>query len=129
MAIWGWYNWHKTRFDDEFIIRWTISHHLINILSSAGFTWILGYLFDTYTDQAMPYLDAFITVFSLGATFMVAKKVLENWIYWIIIDVVSVQLYLNKDLNLTALLYVFYTIMSVIGLVSWYYYYRKQIKV
>ena len=79
----------------------------------------MGYLFSVYTDQANPYVDASTTVFSLVATFMVTKKVLENWVYWIIIDAVSVYLYFSRDLHLTAVLFVIFTLLAITGYVSW----------
>lgn len=126
MAAWGWYNWKRTRFDDHFIHRWSFSHHALNILISLAITWGLGYLADEYTSQTMPYLDSFTTVFSLAATFMVTQKVLENWIYWIVIDIASIFLYESKELNLTAMLFAFYTIVSIFGLLSWYKVYKLQ---
>ena len=50
---------------------------------------------------------------------MVVKKVLGNWLYWIVIDLVSVYLYFNRDLHLTSLLFIVYTIISVFGYFSW----------
>jgi nicotinamide mononucleotide transporter len=126
MAVWGFINWRKTQYDDQFIRRWKLSAHGLNILISFALAWILGFIADQYTDQAMPYLDAFTTVFSLAATFMVTQKVLENWIYWIVIDIASVFLYESKELNLTAALFVFYAFVSVIGFFSWLKAYKKQ---
>lgn len=126
MAILGWINWRKTQYDHQFIRRWKLSAHGLNLLISFSLAWILGFVADNYTDQSMPYLDAFTTVFSLAATFMVTQKVLENWIYWIVIDIASVFLYESKDLNLTAALFVFYTIVSVFGFFSWLKTYKAQ---
>lgn len=126
MAVLGWINWRKTQYADQFIRRWKLSAHGINILLSLFLAGLLGFIADNYTDQAMPYLDAFTTVFSLAATFMVTQKVLENWLYWIVIDIASVFLYESKELNLTAALFVFYTIVSVIGFFSWRKAYKAQ---
>jgi nicotinamide mononucleotide transporter len=84
----------------------------------------LGYIFDSYTNQENPYTDAFSTVFSLAATFMVTKKVLENWIYWIVIDAVCIYLFASRGLFLTSILFFFYTIIAVFGFVQW----RRQFK-
>jgi nicotinamide mononucleotide transporter len=89
----------------------------------------LGYLFDTFSDQSLPYLDAFTTVFSIGATFMVVRRVLENWFYWVIIDMVSVYLYYYKELNMTALMYSAYTVIAIFGYYKWLKAYRKQARV
>jgi len=79
----------------------------------------MGFYFSTYTDAAMPLVDSFTTVFSLFATYMVVKKVLENWIYWIVIDAVSVYLYHSRELEQTALLFIVYTIIAVFGYFAW----------
>lgn len=117
MAVVGFLLWNKS--DSGKIISWPIKYHVINLSLSTFTALLLGYLFSAYTDQANPYVDASTTVFSLVATFMVTKKVLENWIYWIIIDAVSVYLYFSRDLHLTAVLFVIFTILAIAGYVSW----------
>jgi nicotinamide mononucleotide transporter len=92
---------------------------MVNILISSILTLILGNFFQVYTYQALPYLDAFTTVFSISATLMVAYKVLENWLYWIVIDIASMPLYAYRDLNLTVVLFGIYTIVAIVGFVRW----------
>ena len=87
----------------------------IGIVASIAF----GKLAETYTDAALPLIDAFTTVFSLFATFMVTRKILENWIYWIVIDAVSIYLYYSRDLYLTAALFAAYIIIAAFGYLSW----------
>ena len=79
----------------------------------------MGFYFATYTDTQMPMVDSFTTVFSLFATYMVTKKVLENWLYWIVIDAVSIYLYFSRDLHLTSLLFMAYTIIAIFGYFAW----------
>ena len=117
MAVVGFLLWNKS--DSGEIIKWPVKYHVINLSLSTLTALLLGYLFSVYTDQANPYVDASTTVFSLVATFMVTKKVLENWIYWIIIDAVSVYLYFSRDLHLTAVLFVIFTVLAIVGYVSW----------
>lgn len=120
MAIYGWYMW--TSDDDTkdvVVIRWPIRYHLLNILISGLLMLLFGYIFDNYSNQANPYLDAFTTIFSLMATFMVAKKVLENWIYWIIIDAFSVYLFASRGLYMTSVLFILYTLIAVFGYFQW----------
>lgn len=124
MGVWGWVTWNRTKSENNFLSRWKLSNHLLNIGISALVTLILGYYFETYTNQSRPYLDAFTTVFSLAATFMVTQKVLENWLYWIVIDLVSIQLYLYKGYALTAVLMLVYTILAIYGYLQW----RKAFK-
>ena len=74
------------------------------------------------TDAASPFVDAATTLSALLATWMVANKLLENWLYWIAIDNASVGLYLSRDLTLTAALFAVYVILAGWGYVTW----RKQ---
>ena len=67
----------------------------------------------------MPLLDAFTTVFSIIATLMVIKKVLENWLYFIAIDIASIYLYYSRDLNQTAILFLLYSIIAIVGYYNW----------
>jgi len=120
MAIYGWFMWTS---DDDTkdvtVIQWPIKYHIYNVLISGALMLLFGYIFDQYSNQANPYLDAFTTIFSLMATFMVAKKVLENWIYWIIIDAFSVYLFASRGLYMTSLLFILYTLIAIFGYFSW----------
>ena len=124
MAVVGWLSWKKSKLENNTIVKWKMNSHLLNIAISGVLAFILGYFFDNYTDQANPYVDAFTTCYSLSATYMVTKKILGNWIYWIIIDLVSIYLYAQRDYNLTAVQYGLFTILSVFGFIAW----RKEYK-
>lgn len=120
MAVYGWYEWkYGSKKQDELpISQWPFKYHIINIVVSGVLTYVLGiYLIDI--GSANPFVDAFTTVFALVATFMVARKVLENWVYWIVVDAVAVYLYISRDLYLFALLSVVYTIIAIVGFVNW----------
>ena len=86
---------------------------------------LLGFYLSIYSTAKMPIIDSFTTVFSVIATYMVTKKVLENWLYWIVIDIVSVYLYFSRDLQLTSLLFVIYTIVAIFGYFSW----KKKVQI
>lgn len=124
MAVVGWLMWQKTQGTQTDITTWTGTQHAINIFCSLILAALLGYVFDTYTGQENPYIDAFTTCYSLAATYMVTKKVLENWLYWIIIDGVSIYLYATRGLELSALLFFIFTVLAVWGYFSW----KKQFK-
>lgn len=117
MAIIGYYMWNKE--NKEEIKEWSEIKHLLIILLGAILTFFMGFYFSTYTNSQMPIIDSFTTVFSIIATYMVIKKVLGNWLYWIVIDAVSVYLYFNRDLHLTSLLFIAYTIIAIFGYFSW----------
>ena len=118
MSIYGYYNW-KQKTKEKEIFQWSTKKHLIVMLIGIFFTFIIGFYLSTYTQAKEPITDSFTTVFSIIATYLVTKKVLENWLYWIIIDVVSFQLYLSRDLHLSSLLFIVYTIIAIIGYFSW----------
>jgi nicotinamide mononucleotide transporter len=126
MAIVGWLNWKKSENDQLEIKKWKVNEHLLNIVISGIVAAVLGYLFDKFTNQANPYVDAFTTCYSLSATFMVTKKVLGNWIYWIVIDMVSIYLYAQRDYHLTAVQYGIFTIIAVFGFIAWWNQYKMQ---
>jgi nicotinamide mononucleotide transporter len=126
MAIVGWLNWKKSENDQLEIKKWKVNEHLLNIVISGIVAAVLGYLFDKFTNQANPYVDAFTTCYSLSATFMVTKKVLGNWIYWIVIDIVSIYLYAQRDYHLTAVQYGIFTIIAVFGFIAWWNQYKMQ---
>ena len=127
MAIYGWLKWKKDQNkNDGLLIQWKLKHHVINVVFSGILTLSIGFIFDKYTTQANPYTDSFSTIFSLVATFMVTKKVLENWIYWTIIDLVCIYLFASRGLYLTSLLFLLYTSIAIIGYFQWRKIYNLQ---
>ena len=117
MAIIGYLTWNKK--SKEKIKEWSEFKHLIIITLGALFSFIMGFYFFTYTDSAMPIIDSLTTVFSIIATYMVVKKVLGNWLYWIVIDLTSVFLYHERDLHLTAFLFIIYTVIATFAYFNW----------
>jgi nicotinamide mononucleotide transporter len=118
MAFYGYYQWNKNDSTLQ-IQQWTSTKHLLILLIGALLTFLMGFYFTIYTNAAMPLVDSFTTVFSVFATYMVTKKVLGNWLYWIVIDAVSVYLYFSRDLHLTSLLFIVYTVIAIFGYFSW----------
>ena len=117
MAVIGYISWKKTEVSK--INQWSAKKHLILILLSIIFVFIVGFLLSIRTDAKMPLVDTFTTVFSVVATILVIKKVLENWLYWIVIDLVSIFLYFERDLHLSSILFMIYTIIAIKGYFSW----------
>ena len=126
MGIYGWINWRKDENKNLPIQLWPFKYHLINILLSTIVAYGLGYFMALYTNQESPYLDAFTTIFSLAATFMVAQRVLGNWIYWIIIDIGLAYLYSSRGLELAGLQYFIFSIIAIFAWYSWFKFYKKQ---
>ena len=118
MSFYGLYYWKKDKVKSS-IMQWSVNKNLLFILIGAIFTFIMGFYFTIYTSAKMPIIDSFTTIFSIIATFMVAKKILENWLYWIIIDLTSIYIYFSRDLHLTSLLFLIYTVIAVFGYIKW----------
>ncbi len=121
MAVYGYWLWTRGQDNDKGItvVSWSLSRHLLLIIGTAFASILVGFLMDRYTQAALAYLDAATTCFAVMTTYLVAKKVLENWLYWVVIDFVSIYLYLNKGLMLTAVLFMFYVAMAIAGYFIW----------
>ena len=121
MAIFGWWQWQygSPTKDKLAISRFSKQQHLLTLGIIALLTLISGYLLSQNTGAALPYVDSFTTWSAVITTWMVARKILENWLYWVVIDAVSVWLYLQRDLYLYAALFVVYTIIAVFGYIIW----------
>jgi len=121
MAVYGWYAWMSGRSDghERPVTVWPRSTHIVAIAAVLLCSALSGYLLDTRTDAAYPYVDSMTTWGAVWATFLVTQKVLENWWYWLVIDIASVFIYWTRDLELTSLLFVLYVILIPFGLVSW----------
>lgn len=101
------------------ITSWTLKTHAIVIAVTSLVSIVVGYGMANYTSAAFPYIDAATTCFAVMTTYLVAKKVLENWLYWVVIDVVSIYLYFQKGLMLTSGLFILYVAMAVAGYMMW----------
>src|SRR5581483_12040751 len=79
----------------------------------------IGYMFQRYTDASLPFADSSLVAFSLLPQFLMAKKYIENWYFWILVDVFYVPLYSYKQLYPTAALYLAFIPLCVAGLMEW----------
>ncbi len=127
MNAYGWYFWlyggkHRRRHDaqHELQVGW-VPVRLWPVIAAVGIggTLCMGWYFASYTNAALPYPDSFTTVASFVAMWMSARKYLESWILWFVIDVVQVWLYLVKGIEFYAILYLVYLGMAVAGWLAW----------
>lgn len=126
-SLYGWYHWNRQKDQDSLpISTLSIKQHLLFIGIGGIITVVLGYLLSENTDASIPFVDSFTTIFSLLTTILVTRKVLENWLYWIIVDSVGAYQYYYKELYLTSLLFVLYVIIVVFGYLKWRKIYHKQ---
>lgn len=132
MAIYGWWVWRgnssqaKNEDTPVLIKTWSLSRHAIIITSVIVASLVSGYGLEKNTSAALPYLDSFTTWGAVITTYLVTQKVLENWLYWLVIDTVAIYLYIDRELYLTALLMAVYVVLAVIGWFMWSKEYQKQ---
>lgn len=123
--------WHWSREADAKtpvrIARWSLRSHVWAIVAVVLAAMVLAPWLATSTDAASPWLDAFVTGFSLLATFMTARAVLDNWFYWLLVDAASLVLYGRQGLVWVALLYAIYFVIALVGLRQWWRQYRDTL--
>jgi len=128
MAFYGWYQWRGANRETASlrVSKWRAKQHVIALALIATLTLISGSLLNSGTDANLPYLDSFTTWASVVTTFMVARKILENWFYWLVIDSVSIYLYLDRELYFTSLLFAIYIVIIFFGWFAWNRSYRQR---
>lgn len=126
MAVYGYWVWQKNISANSHkknktinIVSWHYSFHIKACTILSLLSLVLGYVMANFTPADFPYLDTFTTVFAVFATYLVAKKVLENWLYWVVIDVISIYLYIEKGLIPTVVLFTFNVAIALWGYISW----------
>lgn len=122
MNAYGWYFWsrnRKTAAPETPVSRITSREVLLSIAGILLFTLLLGFLLRENTDAAFPFIDSFCTACSLIAQIFLARKVLENWLIWIFVDVIYVGVYAAKHLFPTALMYSLYVYIAWMGYREW----------
>ena len=121
MGLYGWLQWRKgNQIDNNFIVNtWSMLKHFYAISLILALSVLSGLLLKSYTDAVLPFFDAFVTWGAVVATYMVAKKLLENWIYWLVIDSISILLFISRDLFPTAFLFGLYIVIIFFGYKSW----------
>ena len=130
MAVYGWWQWQKGGAGHKGvnICRWPVTNHILLIMGIVLVSAISGLLLDVTTSAAWPYLDSFTTWASVATTWMVARKILENWLYWIVIDALSIVLYLDRGMEATALLFAGYVVIAGIAYLQWRKHYNRSDK-
>lgn len=119
-AVYGWYYWLKREeAHRQPVVRYTASENLITIGIILVLSVVMGAFLDRFTDTNVPYIDGFCTAVSFVAQFLMTRKVLQNWVLWIVVDACYVPLYLYKNLALTAVLYLLFLALALIGYLDW----------
>jgi nicotinamide mononucleotide transporter len=125
MNIYGWYYWSKKPATElkTPVVLIKKTEVFLSIAAIIVFTFLLGSVLK-YTTASYPYIDSFCTACSLVAQIFLARKVLENWLIWVFVDVIYVIIYMFKGLHLTAIMYAIYVGIALLGYIDW----KKQVK-
>jgi nicotinamide mononucleotide transporter len=133
-SMYGWYNWNRgPGVEDKTPVRTITSKQLmISVLLILIVTPLLGFTLITFTKKlhynppAYPYLDSFCTACSFVAQFFLTRKVLENWLIWVFVDIIYTVIYFKKDLQITAFMFFILIIIAVFGYIDWRKAYKMQ---
>ncbi len=122
VSVYGFVHWTFYRSDEKVglpISRLRFFETVILVLITGILYSFIAFILIRYTDSTIPYWDAFTTSASITATWMLARKIMEHWIIWIVVDTVSVGLYIYKHLYITSFLFAVYAIMAIVGFIQW----------
>ena len=123
ISVYGWYWWLKgnrnSKNEELPVTKLTKHTGWILTIITIVFYALISVVLVNFTDSPLPYWDAFTTALSLTATWMLTHKIIEQWLVWIVVNVVSMGLYIYKGLYPTVILFFFYTTMSIIGYMEW----------
>ena len=120
MAVYGFWQWRHGKGGGELhVTHWPVARHGLALLGIVAAAAVNAFFLARFTPAANPFIDSMLTWSSVYTTFLVARKVYENWYWWFVIDSLSVCLYFTRHLYLTMLLYSVYVILCVIGMREW----------
>ena len=120
LSIYGWYEWlHGGEHRTELRVS-SASPRLLAVLAALNVVaWLVLAAVLRRTDAALPWLDALLTTTSLVAQWMMTRKILENWLLWIVLDLIYVPMFFSQRLYATALLYAAFLVLAAMGYVEW----------
>jgi len=121
ISIYGWWCWFHGSVTGH-SLEVTRTDHALWMKLMAAFLLlfiVIAYVLVQYTDSPVPYLDAVTTALSIVATWMLAKKKIEHWLVWVLVDAISIGLFIVKELYPTTVLFLVYTILAIYGFFEW----------
>ncbi|MBU2651813.1 MAG: nicotinamide riboside transporter PnuC [Bacteroidetes bacterium] len=123
ISFYGWYHWafgKRNGTGEKLPVSFaSLKVMMVSLVVAVVLFWTISAILIHYTDSDLPYWDAFTTALSFVATWMLARKIIENWLVWIVVDAVSVGIYIYKGLYPTAILFTVLTILAIAGYISW----------
>ncbi len=129
MNAYGWYFWSSNKnkgATSSPVLSITKKEIILSVIAIIAFTYILGTLLHKNTDASFPFIDSFCTACSLVAQVFLARKVMENWLIWIFVDIIYVGVYFSKDLYATGIMYALYVYIATVGYLDWKKIYQTQ---
>lgn len=123
VGVYGW--WHWVRGGQQAgerelpVSSWSVGRQAPLLLLTVLLTLVSGYALARFTDASSPYLDSLVTWGALVATWMTARKILQTWHWWLVVDSLSLYLYVTRELYQTALLFAVYLVLVVVALRTW----------
>lgn len=123
VSVYGWWHWlyggRGGKSGGLPIVRLKSGLAMVLLAITVAIFVLLVYVLINFTDSPVPYGDAFTTALSITATWMLARKILEMWWLWMLVNAVSLGLYIYKGLYPTSVLFFFYFTMSIVGYLQW----------
>jgi len=121
VQLYGWANWVRARSQagEVPVGRLSARERILWALGTVIASLAWGLLMARYTDAARPIVDAFVAGTSISAQMLMARRKIENWVLWILVDIVAIGLYASRDLYATSALYFLFLLLSIAGLVGW----------
>lgn len=121
VQLYGWRNWLRARrrTGEVPVLRLSLRERLLWTAGIVAASTVWGLGMARFTDAAAPLVDAFIAGASIAAQLLMAQRRIENWVLWILVDIVAIGLYASRDLIWTSGLYVVFLLLSIVGLIDW----------
>lgn len=122
MAIYGAYQWQYGGVNKKTLSLsyWPIHNHFFTIIAVLILSVLSGFVLAYTTQATHPFLDSLVTWGSLIATYLLTQKIIENWLYWIVLDSVALSLYIDQKLFFTAGLFCLYVALAIVGFYQWH---------
>lgn len=119
-SVYGWYYWKRIKREDQKpVVSLKGAQYLLVTLVTIALSVLLGLFLDNFTDTDVPYIDGVCTAISFIAQLLMSRKVLQNWLFWVVADILYIPLYFYKGLALTGILYMLYLVLATQGYLDW----------
>jgi len=121
MSVYGWYKWTRKDTADHFIpiTKNSVKQHIISVVGVIVFFFVFQFVLTNYTDSTVPNWDSATTAIFIVGMWLMALKKIENWIFWIIGDIISIPLYFHKGLMLTSFQFTVFLLIAILGYLEW----------